>query len=173
MVITHHDEDRLQIILTPNRSATWHHNLQIIGFLSVVVFIISMFWAYMGVWIIMPFAGAELAAVAYFIYRTSHNTHQQEVITLDQHQVKVERGRHAPHFQTSFVKDQCQFIITKPRHYLSAASIALEHLEEKLALGSFLNRHDTDQLVDIIKSSGITYRVRGKTIINEIFPFDL
>lgn len=172
MVISQQQGDGLQIILTPNRSATWHHNLQIIGMLSVIVFIISIFWAYMGVWIIMPFAGAELAAVAYFIYRTSHNTHQQEVITFGDNELTIERGRHTPHFQTSFRKEHCQFVITKPRHYLSAASVALEHLEDSLELGSFLNRHDVDQLVDLIKSSDVTYRVRGKTIIKEIFPFD-
>lgn len=173
MVITHEHAGRLQIILTPNRSATWQHNLNIIGLLSVVVFVISMFWAYMGVWIILPFAGAELAAVAYFIYRTSHNVHQQEVITLDAGHVRVERGRHAPHFNIAFTKEQCEFIITRPRHYLSAASIVLEHLEDKLQLGEFLNRHDTDELIELIKSSDITYRMRGKTIIKEIFPFDL
>lgn len=173
MVTSHPQGDGLQIILTPNRSATWHHNLQIIGLLSTVVFIISAFWAYMGVWIIMPFAGAELAAVAYFIYRTSHNTHQKEVITFDKDSVTLERGRHAPHVQYAFFKPQCEFIITRPRHYLSAATVTLEHFDEKFELGRFLNRHDINLLVDMIKSADVTYRIRGKTVINEIFPFDL
>jgi uncharacterized membrane protein len=173
MVRSELQSNGLQIILTPNRSATWQHNLHIIGLLSVVVFVISMFWAYMGVWIILPFAGAELAAVAYFIYRTSQNVHQQEVISMDANHVRIERGRHTPHFNIALAKEHCEFIITRPRHYLSAATIALEHCEDKLQLGAFLNRHDTDKLIDLIKSTGITYRVRGKTIINEIFPFDL
>jgi uncharacterized membrane protein len=127
----------------------------------------------MGVWIILPFAGAELAAVAYFIYRTSHQTHQQEVLTLSEQHIQLARGRLQPHFDSTFLKAQCEFIITKPRHYLSAAKVELEHLGEKHNIGSFLNRHDIDELVELIKHSGMTYRVRGKTIVKEIFPFDL
>lgn len=173
MVVSLQHDNRLQVVLTPNRSATWRHNLRIIGFLSTVVFIIATFWAYMGVWIIMPFAGAELAAVAYFIYRTSHQTHQQEVITFTEDDVHFAKGRHSPHFDVSCARMQCEFIITKPRHYLSAARIDLEHLGEKHHLGSFLNRHDINELIDIIKECGVDYRIRGKTIVKEIFPFDL
>jgi len=173
MVTTYFDNDNLHIILTPNRSASWQQNCQILMVLGIVVMIIASFWSYMGVWMILPFAGLELGCLSYFVYRTSKRSYQKEIVYLQDDIIRIERGQIAPVIQLSYPKEDCEFIIKKPKHYWSPAALSLSHHDEKIPLGSFLNKHDMDQLTDIIKDTGLKYRIRGRTVVEEQDPFNL
>ncbi len=173
MITTHFDNDTLQIVLTPNRSASWKQNCQLLLALGAVVLLIASVWSYMGVWMILPFAGLELGFLSYFVYRTSQRSYLKEVVYLLQDTIKIERGQTAPITQLSYPKDLCEFVIQKPKHYWSPAELNLVHRNENVVLGRFLSKKDMDELTEIIKDTGLKYRIRGRTLVEKQDPFNL
>ena len=57
------------IIARPNQSATLNTNVQVLLALSIPVLGIAVVFALLGAWLILPFAGLELLALAAALYR--------------------------------------------------------------------------------------------------------
>lgn len=173
MVIANNNNDSLQIVLTPNRSATWQFNCTVLKLFGIVVFGIAIGWSLMGVWIVLPFAGIEFALLVYFVYRTSHDCYRKEVLHLEDNRIRFERGRRFPTAQIEFDRNACEFIKQNPNHVWSAAAIKLRCRGKYTRIGRFLNRDDVDQLWRMLSSSGVKYREEGKVSIKDTNIFGL
>ena len=75
--------DGFRLVLTPNRSLSWHGNVRIWAALFVLSALIATGFTLMGAWVIIPFAGLELIALACGIYLTSRECQRQEVLSID------------------------------------------------------------------------------------------
>ena len=173
MVTAKSENGVLQVLLTPNRSATWQFNCLVLKLFGTVVFIIAIAWSLMGVWMILPFAGLEFGCLVYFVYRTSQNCYRFELLCVQPDQIRLEKGRSSKSLPLVFDRLGAEFIIKRPTHVFSPASISLVHRGKKTAIGRFLNKPDVDQLTDIIKKTGIKYSVMGAPPIEEANPFNL
>ena len=173
MVVSCKDDDCYQVTLIPNRSATWAQNRIILMGIAILVFIIAVGWSVVGAWVILPFAGLEVGLLAYFVHKTSSKSYRQEVLILEGDEVRLEKGSRTPEWQTSCGRHDCEVVITHPRHSLSPAAISIRHGDDSIALGRFLNKDDTDQLIDVIRDMGLRYRFRGQTAVHAIEGFDL
>ena len=69
--------DGFRLVLTPNRSLSWHGNVRIWAALFVLSALIATGFTLMGAWVIIPFAGLELIALACGIYLTSRECQRQ------------------------------------------------------------------------------------------------
>ena len=98
MFATHIDGSgsNAQIVVRPNQSLSWHGNLTVLASLGIVMAIIAVGFAVMGLWLVLPFAGLELAVVAAGLYVTSRRLANSEVISLSPSSVKVETGYRYP-----------------------------------------------------------------------------
>lgn len=172
MVTTSGDRDSLQIVLTPNRSATWRFNCLVLKLFGFVIFAIAIVWSLMGVWVILPFAGIEFALLVYFVYRTSSDCYRKEVLHLSPGIIRLERGRKAPTTAHSFDRASCEFIKTYPSHFWSAASINLKSRGKLIRVGRFLNKQDIEELWALLSRSGIPYREKGQAPV-DTDPFKL
>ena len=86
-----------QFVVRPNRSLSWSGNKLFIATLAVVSFGIAGAFASVGMWMILPFAGLEMAALTLGLYLCSVKTRGCEVISIDGDHVQVEVGRNRPH----------------------------------------------------------------------------
>ena len=166
MVIANNNYSDLQIVLTPNRSASWEFNCLVLKVFGLLIFGIAIGWSLMGVWVILPFAGIEFALLVYFVYRTSADCYRKEVLHLSSGTISLERGRKSPVVQYSFDRASCEFIKTHPSHFWSAASINLKSRGRLVRVGRFLNKQDTDTLWQLISRSGIPVQVKGKAPVD-------
>lgn len=57
------DSDELRVVIRPNRSLSWRQSMVFLGAISVPLLLISVVLAAQGFWLILPFAGVELAAL--------------------------------------------------------------------------------------------------------------
>ena len=65
-------QDEIQrLVITANRSMSWHQNKQILAFMFCVNMAIALSWAAMGAWMVLPFAGLEIALVGLGMYYVS------------------------------------------------------------------------------------------------------
>jgi uncharacterized membrane protein len=95
---------RAQIIVRPNRSLTWRGNLMFLGLIAVISLAIASGFALLGFWIVFPFAGLELMALAVGLYVVGHRLSRCEVITVEGDTVEVETGYRYPQERNRFLR---------------------------------------------------------------------
>jgi uncharacterized membrane protein len=95
MVSTDHcPEARIQrVVIRPNRSLSWRQSMVFLGATAVPLTLVSGVLAYQGYWLILPFAGIEVAALFACIYLVSHACRRCQVVSVDDVTVVVEKGR--------------------------------------------------------------------------------
>lgn len=98
MFATHVDASggTAQIVVRPNQSLSWRGNLTVVAGLGLVMATIATGFALAGLWVVLPFAGLELAAVALALYVTCRRLANHEVISLSPATVAVETGYRYP-----------------------------------------------------------------------------
>lgn len=78
-----------RIRLAPNRSMNAEVALKVFSVMSVICLTIAGFFAMQGLWMPLPFAGAELAGLGYCWYLVLKHGELEQVIELDPAEVQV------------------------------------------------------------------------------------
>lgn len=79
--------------LTPEPSLSWRGNIQVLVGFTLLLTGISYFFASRGLWLIAPFAGAEILVLILALYLTRLAQTQREVIVFTESEVLVQHGR--------------------------------------------------------------------------------
>ncbi|MCB1785013.1 MAG: DUF2244 domain-containing protein [Chromatiaceae bacterium] len=72
---------------------SWHQSMMFLAALAVPLLLVSLVLAARGLWLVLPFAGLELAAVYACIYIVSHASRRCEVVSISESLVTIEKGR--------------------------------------------------------------------------------
>jgi uncharacterized membrane protein len=139
------------IILRPNHSWSWQANVLFLSFLMAVSMIIAFGFLFVGAWVILPFSILEMTVVALCIHHCVKQCKRQEVITISDYEVKVERGIKGPSQIQTFIRTWATWRVHKPRHPWDPVSLAIRSHGQELEIGSFLNRRDKTYLVSQLK----------------------
>lgn len=81
------------IVIAPNASLSWRQAALFMLGTSAVALGIGLAFASMGFWVILPFAGLEMAALGAALYVSLRRNDDREVVTIDADRVRVETGR--------------------------------------------------------------------------------
>ena len=79
------------IVLSPNLSARWKTNVYFLYAAITFALLIGGGFAYVGLWMILPFTGLEILALVLLIYHVAHKCHRMEVIHVSKERL---RSRH-------------------------------------------------------------------------------
>lgn len=149
------DPDGFRLLLTPNRSLSWHGNVRIWIGLFVISAMIAAGFTLIGAWVIIPFAGLELVALACGIYVTSRECQRQEVLSIDNDDIHLEKGRKRKQAEWKFPTRYARFRIHSPPHPFTPARLSLAHRDTEVSIGQFLNIEDTEKLIGMLESRGL------------------
>ena len=134
-----------RIVLQPNRAISWRANRTFLLMITVLSILISSAFAYLGAWLILPFAGMEillLASLLWYVY-TLHS--RQEVVHFSTAEVVVEKGRHAPAIKWSCQRPWCRLNLYQSHPwYPQRLKLRCHHRE--IEIGEFLNECERDEL---------------------------
>ena len=89
-----HSAHSYRLVLSPNRSISWHELVLCYGLMSLLSLAIGLFFAMQGLWLVLPFSGLEMLALGLGLYLVSRDTNRREVITFDNAKVRIEKGRY-------------------------------------------------------------------------------
>lgn len=156
------DDEGKRYLLTPNRSLSWQGNVRVWLALCVLSSIIVIGIGLLGTWMILPFAGLELAAVATGFYYTSRKCQQQEVLVLGPDVIRLEKGTKRKEADWEMPRKYARVWQNEQRHPFTPPKLHLQYRNEEIPLGSFLNMDDTDALLAILQRYGITIQKRKK-----------
>ena len=91
-----------EIVARPNSSLTAECKLLTFAAIGLISLIIALFFAFMGAWFVLPFAGLELLALGYAFYFVHCHSCDYERIIIVNDQLSVETRSYKTLSQTSF-----------------------------------------------------------------------
>ena len=156
MVSCEKDGDLTLIILQPNRSASWQQTRKFLFLVGGTTLLVATIWSIAGAWMVLPFAGLEVAVLAYVMYRVSYSTYQLQVIRVEKHQVVVEQGVDGPTQRWRFQRPDVHISVVEPRNPVDCMALSLVQPEQELAIGTFLNQEDLKLARQALQQSGLT-----------------
>lgn len=153
MVFTDIDDDNRMgiIVLRPNHSWSWRANLLFLCIFLCVSLTIGFSFLLAGAWLVLPFSLLEFIVLAGSIYYCVRQCTRQEVITVSEHQVRIEQGMRRPSHQQTFQRVWSNFFVRTPSHPWDPVSLSIRSHGKELEIGSFLNRGDKHKLVCLLR----------------------
>jgi uncharacterized membrane protein len=77
-------------IVEKNRNLSWRQSKWLFLFLACCIAIVSIYFASLGAWLVLPFTGLEILLVGGAIYAQSCCAHRQQIIRIDQSNIEIE-----------------------------------------------------------------------------------
>lgn len=136
------------IIVRPNQSMTWAQTKLVFLAVAAVSLAIALSFAAMGFWPVLPFAGLELMALGYCLYRCAWGSEMREVITVDDGTVTVERGRKAPESRWRFHRSWLTVRLVRPAATWHPSRLELREKGTSVEVGGFLTEPERRRLAD-------------------------
>ncbi|MFP3874001.1 MAG: DUF2244 domain-containing protein [Thiohalophilus sp.] len=130
------------IIARPHPPSSWRANLWLVGGAAALCLSFAIGFALAGAWLILPFAGLEIAALFSLLYYVSLKTRVQEVIRFVDNEVLVQRGRREPAVEWHCQRFWCRLRVDAPPHPWYSSQIRLRCQDRELELGRFLSDRD-------------------------------
>ena len=164
MVRSSRQDQTLVIVAKPNHSSSWRTNLWVLLMITVPSLGAAIGFSLLGAWPILPFAGAELAALGGALYYVNWKLEYRHVITLDAHQVLIDKGHYAPRRRYRIARDQAALAVTPERHPWEGPGLTVHGHQDRVIVGEFLNRDDRLKLLGLLKKQSLpvgTYSPSG------------
>ena len=141
------EENTYRILLRPNQSTDWKTSLIFISIISFTCLAIGIGFAFAGATMILPFAGLEVIFVGVCVYLVMKQTYKQEVITLTQETLKIEKGEGKIDQVWEYFRMWSFVSVERPQHPWYPAHIVVTSKGERVPIGDFLNEDEKEELV--------------------------
>ncbi|MAM79390.1 MAG: hypothetical protein CMP89_01410 [Gammaproteobacteria bacterium] len=153
MILTDIDDIRHTgvIVLRPNNSWSWRANVLFLTAFMVLSLIISTGFLMAGAWVVLPFSLLEIIVVGSCIYYSVNQCSRQEVITVTDHEVKIEAGVRKPNNNQTFQRAWAKFLVQKAQRPSEGPVLSIRSHGKTTEIGSFLNRRDKEDLVSQLR----------------------
>jgi len=150
MIEQHHQQNQTQLILTPNRSMSWETNKKILLAIFILNMTVALAWAYMGAWLVLPFAGLEVFLVGVGMYYVSWKLSFKQVITVEQESLILQKGVYFPKQEWRWPRNEVTLVKVPSNYRMSPPTLYLKYSNECIEIGDFLNRDDKKKLREFI-----------------------
>ena len=140
-----------RITLRPNASLSWRGNLWFIASVSALALLIALGFALVGAYFILPFSGLEILVLFCSCYYLCRRNLRQEVITLSEQSVLIEKGIKQPQQSWRYERSQTQIHVHHGTTPWDSPTVTLHCQEQHIELGAFLNKREKIQLINSLK----------------------
>ena len=141
------EENIYRILLRPNQSTDWKTSIIFISIIAITCLAIGIGFAFAGATMILPFAGLEVIFVGVCVYLVMKKTYKQEVITLTQETLKIEKGEGKIDQVWEYFRMWSFVSVERPQHPWYPAHIVVTSKGERVPIGDFLNEDEKEELV--------------------------
>lgn len=150
-----------RLVITANRSMSWQTNKRILMFMFCVNMAIALAWTAMGAWMVLPFAGLEIASVGFGMYYVSWKLSFKEIIIFEGDSLTLQKGIYFPKQEWVWQRRDTVLIKQPSKYRMSAPTLFLKHLNQSIEIGTALNRIEKKQLREHLIRLGLAMRVVG------------
>ena len=140
-----------RFVLSPNCSISWRELLAFYLLTCLVAVAVGVFFTLQGLWLVLPFSGLEMAALGTALYLTSRKVYRREVITLDAHTTRVEKGVQRVDQSWEFQTPWVRFRDVRQGTRSDQRKLFIEVSGDSVEVGSFLANSEKDALAFRLK----------------------
>ncbi len=135
-----------QFVVQHNQSLSWHGNKIFIIYIAILPLGIASIFALQGMWLILPFAGLEILALAFGLYVCSLRCRDREVITIDDEKLFIETGRNKPNQRWQFERAWLQLELKKSTYYGHPSQLLIRSKGRQIEIGKCLTNKERKRL---------------------------
>ena len=114
--------------------------------ISLVSFAIALGFLALGYWLILPFAGLEIALLGAAFYLSAWRAAVREVIRIEGNVVAVQKGHHQPESTQILPRDWVRVELARPRLRGYPTRLVLRAHGRVVEVGGYLNESERNQL---------------------------
>lgn len=142
-----------RLVIGPNASLSGRQAVWVLVSMAVVGFSIAGFFAALGFWMILPFAGLELAALAAALWVSVGRNRYREVLCFERDRLVVELGLLGKGAQSRVVlsRSWTRAMIENGMHRHDPTRLLLTCSGQKLEIGRCLTDQEREHLCQRIK----------------------
>jgi len=139
-------DEAFRIVLTPNRSISWPLLVKFYLFTCFMSFSIATLFALLGYWVVLPFSGLEMLVLGGGLYVTCRKVYRQEVISLDNDRIEIEKGCISVDESWQFDRHWARLSIEEIKSFRKKMSLKIGSHGNYVEVGSFLNESEKETL---------------------------
>ena len=138
------------ITLSPNSSLTGIYRIIFLASISFVCVGIATVFYFFGAYLILPFAGIEIAILLIAFYLSFKWSSRKELIYISQEVVKIEKGTHKAEYLWEEFRTFTSFQIEKDAN--KSLRLSFRSKGDDVIVGDFLNEDDKNILINEIRN---------------------
>ncbi|ASJ71147.1 DUF2244 domain-containing protein [Granulosicoccus antarcticus] len=141
----------VRLIVTPNRSMSWRANLYLAASLGFICMGMALVLASFGLWMVVPFAGAEVLLIITCLYLTLKRLSRKEVITVDNEAIRLEWGYNHPEVIVNLPRRWTRLSYNCPESLFEVGHLSVAAHGKHYTLGRCLNKVEKKALFTELK----------------------
>jgi len=141
----------VRFVVQGNQSMSWRANLYLAGALGFVIMGIALAIASQGLWLVIPFAGAEVILVVVCLYLTVKRLARKEVITVNDDAVTLEWGETQAELEVALPRQWSRLRYDCPDSPFEVGELQVHAHGRYYALGRALGRDEKRTLYNKLK----------------------
>ena len=138
------------ITLSPNSSLTGIYRIIFLASISFICVGIATVFYFFGAYLILPFAGIEIAVLLIAFYLSFKWSSRKELIYISQEVVKIEKGIHKAEYLWEEFRTFTSFQIEKDAN--KSLRLSFRSKGDDVIVGDFLNEDDKNILINEIRN---------------------
>ena len=138
------------ITLSPNSSLTGIYRIIFLASISFICVGIATVFYFFGAYLILPFAGIEIAILLIAFYLSFKWSSRKELIYISQEVVKIEKGIHKAEYLWEEFRTFTSFQIAKDAN--KSLRLSFRSKGDDVIVGEFLNEDDKNILINEIRN---------------------
>ena len=138
------------ITLSPNSSLTGIYRIIFLASISFICVGIATVFYFFGAYLILPFAGIEIAILLIAFYISFKWSSRKELIYISQEVVKIEKGIHKAEYLWEEFRTFTSFQIAKDAN--KSLRLSFRSKGDDIIVGDFLNEDDKNILINEIRN---------------------
>lgn len=131
-----------RIVIAPNCSLSVRGAVVFFGGMCTVSFTIAGFMAVLGFWPVFPFAGLEMAGLAWALKASLERRRQHQTITVSERDVLVESRTGSSCVKVVFPRHWAQVKLRRPASRLYPSRLVIESHGRQCEVGDFLTEDE-------------------------------
>jgi uncharacterized membrane protein len=135
-----------RIEIRPNRSLSGRQLQLAFAVIALICLGIASAFAALGLWPVLPFAGAEIVVVGVGFYLSARSGRESEIVSVADDLVAVERNRRRLHERLEMQRAWAQIRLLRPRIRWYPSQLVIRSHGKAVELGGFLNEQERRQL---------------------------
>lgn len=142
-----------QFVVQHNQSLSWRGNKTFIIYIAIVSLGIASIFAFQGMWLILPFAGLEILALALGLYVCCLRSRDREVITINDENLLVETGRDKPNQRWQFELVWLQIELKKSTYHGHPSQLLIRSKGRRVEIGKCLTNKERKRLAQSLAAA--------------------